>query len=103
MSRPTTRVSVPAWTHVGSMPANTAINAMTSYNGVLFASTSTNRLLRSGFDFVQESRAWIDIHHCNFARGLAVVDGMLFVATSENLLWWLDLRHRDLDALSAEL
>jgi hypothetical protein len=84
------------------MPANTTITAMASHKGVLFATTSTNRLLRTGFDSVQESRAWIDIHHCNSACGLAVVDGML-VATSENRLWWIDLRHAALDNLSAEV
>lgn len=92
-----------SWTHVASMPANTTVTAMASYNGVLFATTSTNRLLRTGFDFVQESRAWIDIHHCNSACGLAVVDGMLFAATNENRLWWIDLRHAALDNLSAEV
>jgi hypothetical protein len=75
---------------------------MASYNGVLLASTSDNRLLRTGLDFPEESRAWVDIHHCNFSKALAVVDGMLFVATSENRLWWLDLRHGALDGLSAE-
>jgi hypothetical protein len=102
VSRPASKVTA-TWDVVPSMPVNTGIQAMTSYNGVLFAATSSNRLLRTGFDFVEESRAWIDIHHCNFSRALAVVDGMLFVATTANRLWWLDLRHRALDALSAEL
>ena len=102
VSRPGSKAAAP-WTAVASMPANTTINAMTSYNGVLFASTSGNRLLRTGFDFIEESRAWVDIHHCNFARAMAVVDGMLFVSTTENRLWWLDLRHGALDALSAEM
>ena len=101
VSRPASRTPA-TWDWVPSMPVNTAITAMTSYNGVLFASTSDNRLLRTGFDFVEESRAWVDIHHCNFSRALAVVDGMLFVTTTENRLWWLDLRHGALDALSAE-
>jgi hypothetical protein len=101
VSRPASKGAA-TWDSVPNMPLDTTINAMTSYDGVLFASTSGNRLLRTGFDFVEESRAWIDIHHCNFPRALAVVDGMLFVATTENRLWWLDLRHGALDALSAE-
>lgn len=102
LSRPANR-SAATWTHVPSMPFNTRITAMTSYNGVLFAATSDNRLLRTGFDFVEESRAWVDIHHCNAARALAVVDGMLFVSTADNRLWWLDLHHGALDTLSAEV
>lgn len=102
LSRPASRTTA-IWTTVASMPPNATIVAMTSYNGVLFASTSGNRLLRTGFDFIEESRAWVDIHHCNYSRALAVVDGMLFVATTENRLWWLDLRHGALDTLSAEV
>jgi len=68
-----------------------AINAMATYANILFASTSTNRLLRTGTDWIDESASWQDIHHCNFSAGLAVVDGMLFVATTENRLWRLDL------------
>jgi hypothetical protein len=100
-ARPASKAAA-AWTPVLNFPVRPTIVAMTSYNGVLLASTSDNRLLRTGIDFPEESRAWVDIHHCNFSRALAVVDGMLFVATSENRLWWLDLRHRALDALSAE-
>ena len=102
LSRPASKTAA-VWTSVASMPANATIVAMSSYHGVLFASTSGNRLLRTGFDFVEESRAWVDLHHCNFSRALAVVDGMLFVATTQNRLWWLDLRHGALDALSAEV
>jgi hypothetical protein len=101
IARPATKAAA-TWYQPPGPQANNTIVAMTSYNGVLFAATSTNRLLRTGFDFPEESRAWVDIHHCNFTRALAVVDGMLFVATSENRLWWLDLRHRELDARSAE-
>jgi len=101
MARPATKAAA-SWYQAPNVPANNTIVALTSYNGVLFAATSTNRLLRTGFDFVEESRAWVDLHHCNFARALAVVDGMLFVATSEDRLWWLDLRHREIDARSAE-
>jgi hypothetical protein len=100
-ARPATKAAV-TWYQPPGPAVNPTIVAMTSYNGVLFAATSTNRLFRTSFDFVEESRAWVDIHHCDFARALAVVDGMLFVATSQNRLWWLDLRHRALDALSAE-
>lgn len=101
LARPATKTAA-SWTAVSNVPARPTIVAMTSYNGVLLASTSDNRLLRTGIDFPEESRAWVDIHHCNFSRALAVVDGMLFVATTENRLWWLDLRHGALDALSAE-
>ena len=41
--------------------------------------------------FISESSDWVDIHHCYFAVGLAAVGASLFVATSENMLWWLDL------------
>ncbi len=101
VSRPATKTAA-SWLPVGSQLANATINAMTSYNGVLFASTTGNRLLRTGYDIIEESAAWVDIHHCNFARALAVVDGMLFVSTTQDRLWWLDLRHGALDALSAE-
>lgn len=103
VSRPASKVAVASWPAAfGQRPANPTIKTMTSYNGVLFAATDTNRLLRTGFDFIEESSAWVDIHHCNFSRSLAVVDGMLFVATAENRLWWLDLRHGALDSVSAE-
>ena len=41
-------------------------------------STASSLVRLSPFDFVEESRAWVDIHHCNFSRALAVVEGMLF-------------------------
>jgi hypothetical protein len=46
---------------------------------------------RTNQDWIDESSDWIDIHHCNFSVVLAVVDGMLFVATTQNQLWRLDL------------
>jgi hypothetical protein len=49
------------------------------------SSTQTNT------DWIDESASWQDIHHCNFSAGLAVIDGMLFVATTENRLWRMDL------------
>ena len=64
---------------------------MTSYSDILFASTTDDRLLRSNRDWVWESTDWTDIHHCYFSTGLAVVDGMLFVATTEDRLWQLSL------------
>ena len=67
------------------------INAMTSYSDILIASTADNRLLRSNRDFISESTAWTQIHHCDFSVGLAVVDWMLYVATKANRLWKLDL------------
>jgi hypothetical protein len=74
-----------------SMGNDTTIRAMTSYNGILFAATTGNRLVRSSFDFVEESTSWLDVWHCDNATALAVVDNMLFVTTSLNQLWWLDL------------
>jgi hypothetical protein len=68
-----------------------AINAMAAYANILFASTTANRLLRTNADWIDESASWQDIHHCNFSAGLAVIDGMLFVATTENRLWRIDL------------
>jgi len=74
-----------------TLSSEPAINAMTSYSDILLASTTDNRLLRSNRDFISESSAWTQIHHCNFPVGLAVVDWMLFVATRENRLWRIDL------------
>jgi hypothetical protein len=68
-----------------------AINAMTAYSNILFASTTANRLLRTNTDWIDESASWQDIHHCNFSAGLAVIDGMLVVATTDNRLWQMDL------------
>jgi hypothetical protein len=85
------RRSAPAWQAMPSFAANATVNAMSSYSDILFASTSDNRLLRSNRDWIAESSGWHAIHHCNFSAGLAVVDWMLFVATSENRLWRLDL------------
>lgn len=69
----------------------TEIVSMTSYSDILFAATSDNRLLRSDRDFIAESHGWTDILHCDFAIGIAVVEWMLYVVTSENALWRLDL------------
>lgn len=70
---------------------NRDIVALTAYGDILIASTSTDRLLRSNRDFVGESTKWHDIHHCNFSVGLAVMDWMLYVVTSEQVLWRIDL------------
>jgi hypothetical protein len=81
-----------AWVTIDSFTARKAtINAMAAYSNILFASTTDGRLLRTNQDWIDESSDWIDIHHCNFSAGIAVVDGMLFLATTENRLWWLDL------------
>jgi hypothetical protein len=82
---------VPSWNEMTSSLTDPTINAMTSYSDILIASTTDNRLLRSNRDFISESTAWTQIHHCNFSVGLAVVEWMLYVATRENLLWKLDL------------
>lgn len=68
-----------------------AIRAMTSYNGIVFASTIDNRLVRTNRDIISESDTWHQIHHCNFSIGLAVVDWMLFVVTTDNWIWRIDL------------
>ncbi len=70
---------------------NPEIVAMTSYSDILIASTSTDRLLRSNRDFIAESNRWHDLHHCENSVGLAVVDWMLYVATSQDGLWRIDL------------
>ena len=70
---------------------NARINALTAYSNILFASTTDNRLLRTNQDWIDESSAWTDIHHCNFSVGLAVVDGCFLWQPKENRLWWLDL------------
>jgi hypothetical protein len=82
----------PAWQPVPFfMNMDASVNAMSAWGDILFASTSSNRLLRSDRDWIDESSGWIDIHHCNSSIGLAVVDGTLFVATSDNRLWRLGL------------
>jgi hypothetical protein len=84
------------WEAVPSMAGPAAlepsIRCMTTYEDIIYAATSDGRLLRTMPDLVYESTDWVVAHHCNFAVGLAVVDTMLFVATSEDKLWWLDLR-----------
>jgi hypothetical protein len=81
------------WRDIPDMSAaEPAICATAAYEDVLFAATTDGRLLRTMPDFVFEASRWTAVHHCNFATGLAVVDTMLYVATTENLLWWLDLR-----------
>jgi hypothetical protein len=79
-----------AW-QSGASLGQTDIIALASANDILYAATSTNRLLRTNKDFISESTSWVDILHCNFAVGLAIVDGGLFVATTEDRLWLLDL------------
>jgi hypothetical protein len=68
------------------------IRCMAAYEDILFAATSDGRLIRTRPDLVYESPDWAAVHHCNLASALAVVDTMLFVATTDNKLWWLDLR-----------
>jgi hypothetical protein len=81
----------PTWTHMTFYAPDSAVNAMTSYSDVLFASTADNRLLRSNRDWINESNCWERIHHCNYSVGLAVIEWMLFVATTEDRLWRIDL------------
>ncbi len=82
--------SIRYWTRMEGFRDRT-VKAMTSYNDILFASTEDNRLLRTNRDFIAESDAWHRIHHCNSSIGLAVVDWMLYVCTSGNGLWQIDL------------
>lgn len=88
---------VAAWLAVASIPQNAGVTKLCSYNGMLLAATSNNGLVRSNKDFVEESTAWVNVGSCSGAGGLAVVEQMLFMATSQNLLWWLDLRHPTMD------
>ncbi len=85
------RRSAPSWGAMTFFAGDSTVNAMTSYSDILFASTTDNRLLRSNRDWINESSAWECIHHCNSSIGLAVVEWMLFVATTENRLWRIDL------------
>jgi hypothetical protein len=68
-----------------------SIRCMAAYQDILFAATNDFRLLRTQPDFVYECTAWVEVHHCNYATALAVVDTMLFVTTTQNRLWWLDV------------
>ena len=86
--RPAARASA-AWQPT-ALPAR-SFTALTSFADILFGSTPDGRLLRTNRDFIAESSDWVDIHHCYFSIGLAAVGASLFVATSENRLWWLDL------------
>lgn len=87
---PATRTS-PSWTVMTTFTQDATVNAMAAYGDILFASTTDNRLLRTNSDYISESTAWIYIHHCNYSAGLAVVESILFVATTQNLLWKIDL------------
>jgi hypothetical protein len=87
--------AAPLWEAVPSFAGQQrpTINAMSAYANILFASTSDNRLLRTNRDWVDECDNWYDFYHCNFSVGLAVIDGTLFVATTENRLWRMDLHN----------
>jgi hypothetical protein len=74
------------------IPSDATINTMTSYSDILFATTTDNRLLRTDWDFIWEATGWMQIMHANFVTGIACINGMLFAATRENKLWWLDIR-----------
>lgn len=87
------RRAVPNWQVVPSFCPDPTVKTMTSYANILFAATDDNRLLRTPSDFTTDdpARGWVSVWHCDFAVGLAVVEWMLFVATSKNRLWRLDL------------
>ena len=82
------------WSPVPDMQAvrEPGVKCMAAYEDTLFAATENGELLRTGTDFVYESLTWARVHHCNSATGLAVVDTMIFVTTTDEKLWWLDLQ-----------
>jgi hypothetical protein len=88
--RPATHAPYP-WQDGPALGNHPEITAMASATDILYATTNTNRLWRTDKDFISEAASWADIHHCNFAVGLAIVEGGLFVGTTENRLWLLDL------------
>lgn len=77
--------------HGRSLPPTPTITAMTSFGDILIAATSDGRLLRTNTDWINESDDWVEIHPCEGAVGLAMVEWMLFVATSDHRLWRMDL------------
>lgn len=99
-TRPSRPVEMPGpdagWRPSAGPPPRADIVALASLPGILLASTSGGRLLRSSFDFVGESRAWVDLAPSPAARGLAVVQNMLFGAGADDRLSWLDLHHPEM-------
>jgi len=87
--RPATHHAGPQWRALALPPRS--FTALASFADILFGTTADGRLLRTNKDHIAESTDWVDIHHCYFSIGLAAVDASLFVATSEDKLWWLDL------------
>lgn len=83
--------AAPGWVQMTFFAADSTVKAMTTYSDILFASTTDNRLLRTNNDFINEASAWDAIYHCNNSVGLAVVEWMLFVVTTGNEMWRLDL------------
>lgn len=75
----------------GELERTPTINAMTAYGSILFASTTDDLLLRTDTDWINESAGWLELHHCNGAIGLAMVEWMLFVATDDDQLWRMDI------------
>jgi hypothetical protein len=80
------------WRLVPSMPIDTTINSMTSYSDILYATTTYGALVRTNSDFIFESSAWVKIRNAKQAAALAVIDGMLFMASKKGGLYWIDLR-----------
>ena len=87
--RPATHLAGAPWRPLALPPRS--FTALASFADILFGTTTDGRLLRTNKDHIAESTDWVDIHHCYFSIGLAAVGASLFVATSEDKLWWLDL------------
>ncbi|MGV8910200.1 MAG: N,N-dimethylformamidase beta subunit family domain-containing protein [Propionicimonas sp.] len=87
--RPASHAAGLPWRSLSLPPRS--FTSLASFADILFGTTPDGRLMRTNQDHIAESTGWVDIHHCYFSIGLAAVGASLFVATSENKLWWLDL------------
>jgi hypothetical protein len=69
------------------------IRCLAGINDILFATTDDNRLCRTTADFVHEATGWRNLMPAYSVVGIAAIDTMLFVATTEDKLWWVDFLH----------
>jgi hypothetical protein len=83
----------PVWSEAAPFfeEQNPRIQTLTTYSDILFAATTDGRLVRTDRDFIFESTAWLDVLAAPNAVGLAVIDNMLFMATADGQLRWLDV------------